>query len=138
NDIYLITLYYAEDGFSSHLKRIMSVPIDEEVPTADLLKIAGEVEESDVISYGDEQFTAISQAINSKVMILTVGPVTNKTTVIKDIIQSYSNNNDLSTESNYYKNAKDIPYIITAQTGRASKRLHESTGIKASIINSLL
>src|SRR5699024_468108 len=51
NDIYLITLYYAEDGFSSHLKRIMSVPIDEEVPTADLLKIAGEVEESDVISY---------------------------------------------------------------------------------------
>src|SRR5699024_10004670 len=70
NDIYLITLYYAEDGFSSHLKRIMSVPIDEEVPTADLLKIGGEVEESDVISYGDEQFTAISQAINSKVMIL--------------------------------------------------------------------
>src|SRR5699024_5067459 len=78
NDIYLITLYYAEDCFSSHLKRIMSVPIDEEVPTADLLKIAGEVEESDVISYGDKQFTAISQAINSKVMILTGGPGTGK------------------------------------------------------------
>jgi len=138
NDIYLITLYYAEDGFSSHLKRIMSVPIDEEVPTADLLKIAGEVEESDVISYGDEQFTAISQAINSKVMILTGGPGTGKTTVIKGIIQSFSTIHDLSTDPKDYKNAKDFPFILTAPTGRAAKRLQESTGIKASTIHSLL
>src|SRR5690625_7865123 len=96
--MYNITIYYEENGFSSNLKLIMSVPIDEEVPTADLLKIAGEVEESDVISYGDEQFTAISQAINSKVMILTGGPGTGKTTVIKGIIQSFSTIHDLSTD----------------------------------------
>src|SRR5699024_620133 len=94
--VYLISLYYAEDGFSSHLKRIMSIPIDEETPTSDLLKIAGDVEESEIISYGEEQFEAISQAINSKVMILTGGPGTGKTTVIKGILKAFSSIHDLS------------------------------------------
>lgn len=138
NDIYLITLYYAEDGFSSHLKRIMSIPIDEETPTADLLKIAGEVEESDVISYGEEQFEAISRAINSKLMILTGGPGTGKTTVIKGIIQAFSTIHDLSMDPKDYKSAKDFPFILTAPTGRAAKRLQESTGIKATTIHRLL
>lgn len=138
NDIYLITLYYAEDGFSSHLKRIMSIPIDEETPTAELLKIAGEVEESDVISYGEEQFEAISRAINSKLMILTGGPGTGKTTVIKGIIQAFSTIHDLSMEPKDYKSAKDFPFILTAPTGRAAKRLQESTGIKATTIHRLL
>src|SRR5690625_8010133 len=97
----------------------MSVPIDEEVPTADLLKIAGEVEESDVISYGDAQFTAISQAINSKVMILTGARGTGKTTVIKGIIQSFSTILDLSADPTDYKNAKNFPFIITEHTRRS-------------------
>lgn len=136
--IYLITLYYAEDGFSSHLKRIMSIPIDEETPTADLLKIAGEVEETEIISYGKEQFQAIKQAINSKVMILTGGPGTGKTTVIKGIIKAFSTIHDLSMDADDYKSAKDFPFVLTAPTGRAAKRLQESTGIKATTIHRLL
>src|SRR5699024_12528737 len=101
-------------------------------------KIAGEVEESDVISYGDEQFTAISQAINSKVMILTGGPGTGKTTVIKGIIHSFSTIHDLSTYPKDYKNAKDFHFILTAPTGREAKRLQEFTSIKASTIHSLI
>src|SRR5699024_2147675 len=112
--------------------------IYEEELTADLLKIAGEEEESDVIRYGDEQYTAISQAINSKVMILTGGRGTGKTTVINGIILSFSTIHDLSTDPKDYKNVKDFPFILTAPTGRAAKMLQESTGIKASTIHSLL
>lgn len=138
NKVYLIKLYYAEDGFSSHLKRIMSIPLDEETPTADLLKIAGDVEETEVISYGEEQFEAISQAINSKVMILTGGPGTGKTTVIKGIIKAFSTIHDLSMNPDDYKSAKDFPFVLTAPTGRAAKRLQESTGIKSTTIHRLL
>ncbi len=138
NKVYLIKLYYAEDGFSSHLKRIMSISIDEETPTADLLKIAGDVEETEVISYGEEQFEAISQAINSKVMILTGGPGTGKTTVIKGIIKAFSTIHDLSMNPDDYKSAKDFPFVLTAPTGRAAKRLQESTGIKSTTIHRLL
>ena len=136
--VYLISLYYAEDGFSSHLKRIMSIPIDEETPTSDLLKIAGDVEESEIISYGEEQFEAISQAINSKVMILTGGPGTGKTTVIKGILKAFSSIHDLSMNIDDYKSAKDFPFVLTAPTGRAAKRLQDSTGIKATTIHRLL
>src|SRR5699024_12642011 len=66
------------------------------------------------------------------------GPGTGKTTVIKGIIQSFSTIHDLSTDPKDYKNAKDFPFILTAPTGRAAKRLQESTGIKASTIDSLL
>src|SRR5699024_4596916 len=136
--VYLISLYYAEDGFSSHLKRIMSIPIDEETPTSDLLKIARDVEESEIISYGEEQFEAISQAINSKVMILTGGPGTGKTTVIKGILKAFSSIHDLSMNADDYKSAKDFPFVLTAPTGRAAKRLQDSTGIKATTIHRLL
>lgn len=136
--VYLISLYYAEDGFSSHLKRIMSIPIDEKTPTSDLLKIAGDVEESEIISYGEEQFEAISQAINSKVMILTGGPGTGKTTVIKGILKAFSSIHDLSMDADDYKSAKDFPFVLTAPTGRAAKRLQDSTGIKATTIHRLL
>lgn len=136
--IYLIKLYYAEDGFSSHLKRIMSIPIDEETPTSDLLKIAGDIEETEIISYGEEQFNAISQAINSKVMILTGGPGTGKTTVIKGILKAFSTIHALSMDADDYKSDEDFPFILTAPTGRAAKRLQESTGIKATTIHRLL
>ena len=136
--IYLLSLYYAEDGFSSHLKRLLAIDIDEETPIADLLKIAGDIEEAESLSYGEAQFNAIEKAMNSKVMILTGGPGTGKTTVIKGIIQAFSTIHDLSMDAKDYKSAKDFPFVLTAPTGRAAKRLQESTGIKATTIHRLL
>ncbi|QDP40698.1 SF1B family DNA helicase RecD2 [Radiobacillus deserti] len=135
---YLPSLYYAETGFCSQLHRIMSETIDEEVPTADLLKIVGSLEEEESLSYGKKQFQAIEQALHSKVMILTGGPGTGKTTVIKGIINAYSGLFDLSLDPRDYDQDRAFPFLLTAPTGRAAKRLSESTGLPAMTIHRLL
>lgn len=136
--VYLPSLYYAEDGFSAHLKRIISHEIDEETTLADLLKIIGDIEEEEVLSYGKEQFTAIQKALHSKVMIVTGGPGTGKTTVIKGIINAYGVVHNVSTKVDDYDNQQDYPFVLTAPTGRAAKRLNESTGLPATTIHRLL
>ncbi|UFT97873.1 ATP-dependent RecD-like DNA helicase [Radiobacillus kanasensis] len=135
---YLPSLYYAETGFCSQLHRIMSEKAEEEVPTAELLKIIGALEEEEALSYGKKQFEAIEQALHSKVMILTGGPGTGKTTVIKGIINAYSGLYDLSLEPKDYDNELTFPFLLTAPTGRAAKRLSESTGLPAMTIHRLL
>src|SRR5699024_901819 len=84
--VYLPSLYYAEDNFSAHIKRIMEHQLDIEVVEAKLMKTIGEIEKKESISYGTDQFEKIKQALNYKVMILTGGPGTGKTTVIKGIL----------------------------------------------------
>ncbi|WP_085991821.1 SF1B family DNA helicase RecD2 [Oceanobacillus senegalensis] len=137
-NIYLPSLYYAEDGFSSHLDRIIQKNVDNEIDIAELMKIIGEIEEEEILSYGKEQFEAIHQAIHSKLMILTGGPGTGKTTVIKGIIKAYASNYDLSLDQKDYKSKSDFPFVLAAPTGRAAKRLTESTGLPASTIHRLL
>lgn len=136
--VYLPSLYYAEDRFSEHLKRIMDRPVEERVPMAEMMKITGEIEEEEVLSYGNEQFSAIEQALHSRVMILTGGPGTGKTTVIKGIVKAFATIHNLSLDIDDYKNKKDFPFVLTAPTGRAAKRLSESTGIEAVTIHRLL
>lgn len=136
--VYLPSLYYAEDQFSSHIKRMMEETIDLEITDAELMKIIGAIEEEEVLSYGTDQFTAISQAIRSKIMILTGGPGTGKTTVIKGIIKTYAKLYDLSIHRHDYEKKSDYPFILTAPTGRAAKRMQESTGLKAMTIHRLL
>ncbi len=138
DNVYLPSLYYAEDQFSSHIKRIMDKKIETETTDAELMKLIGEIEEEEILSYGEEQFSAIKQAIHSKLMILTGGPGTGKTTVIKGILKVYADIHDLSTNRHDYDNGDDYPFILTAPTGRAAKRLQESTGIKAMTIHRLL
>ncbi|HEY4601207.1 MAG TPA: ATP-dependent RecD-like DNA helicase [Cerasibacillus sp.] len=136
--VYLPVLYYAEDGVASHLKRLLDYPIEDETPKAELLKIIGKIEEEEVLSYGKEQFEAIEQALHSKVMILTGGPGTGKTTVIKGIIKAFAMIHDLSIDLSSYDDQADYPFILTAPTGRAAKRLTESTGLPAGTIHRLL
>lgn len=137
-NVYLPSLYYAEDGFASHLKRVMEKPVERETSAAELMKITGEIEEAETISYGKEQFEAIHQAIHSKVMILTGGPGTGKTTVIKGILQAYAYVHDLSLDRNDYEDKKDYPFVLAAPTGRAAKRMAESTSQRAMTIHRLL
>ncbi|WP_337018752.1 ATP-dependent RecD-like DNA helicase [Oceanobacillus massiliensis] len=137
-NVYLPSLYYAEDGFVSNLKRIMSKPIESETSLAELMKITGEIEEAEVLSYGKEQFSAINQSLHSKIMILTGGPGTGKTTVIKGILKAYATIHQVSLDPSDYENKQDFPFILTAPTGRAAKRLNESTGLPALTIHRLL
>jgi exodeoxyribonuclease V alpha subunit len=137
-NVYLPSLYYAEDGFATHLNRIIQNETDEQTTVAELMKIIGDIEEQEVLSYGKEQFEAINQAIHSKIMILTGGPGTGKTTVIKGIIKAYAAIFDLSLDLGDYKNKAEFPFVLVAPTGRAAKRLNESTGLPASTIHRLL
>lgn len=136
--IYLESLYYAEDHFSGHVERVLEKQIETETTDAELMKWIGDIEEEEALSYGEEQFQAIKQAIHSKLMLLTGGPGTGKTTVIKGILKVYSEMHDVSLNRHDYEKQADFPFILTAPTGRAAKRLQESTGIKAMTIHRLL
>lgn len=136
--VYLPSLYYAEDGFVSNLKRIIEKPIQQQTTKAQLMKLIGKMEEDEAISYGEEQFKAIEEALHSKVMILTGGPGTGKTTVIKGIIKAYAALHDLSTNIKDYDDPTDFPFLLAAPTGRAAKRLQLATDIQASTIHRLL
>ncbi|GAE94115.1 RecD-like DNA helicase YrrC [Gracilibacillus boraciitolerans JCM 21714] len=105
---------------------------------AELLKIVGAVEEEEALSYGKEQYDAIETALSEKIFILTGGPGTGKTTVIKGIINAYAEIHDHSLDKDDYKDDEDYPFVLTAPTGRAAKRMKESTGIDSVTIHRLL
>ncbi|MBQ9419038.1 MAG: ATP-dependent RecD-like DNA helicase [Synergistaceae bacterium] len=76
------------------------------------------------IRYDETQLEAIKAAINNKVLVLTGGPGTGKTTTTLGIINAYQ-----------YAGAK---ILLAAPTGRAAKRMSEVTGMKAKTIHRLL
>ncbi|MFM1581932.1 ATP-dependent RecD-like DNA helicase [Helcococcus bovis] len=82
------------------------------------------IEKIEKINYSEMQKKAISTAIIEKMLIITGGPGTGKTTIIKAIIS-------------IVKNLK-MKYVLCAPTGRAAKRMEESTGDTASTIHRLL
>src|SRR5699024_10996759 len=107
--VYLPSLYYAEDGFVSHLERLLEKTIEDRVDVAELLKIIGEIEEEETLRYGNEQFTAIQTALHSKIMILTGGPGTGKTTVVKGILKAFSEIHDIPLDVAAYEDQSDAP-----------------------------
>lgn len=137
-NVYLPSLYYAEDGFASHVKRLITKPIEHVTTLAEMMKIIGDIEEEETLSYGKEQFNAINQALHSKLMIVTGGPGTGKTTVIKGIVDAYAAIHDVSIDPKDYEKKSEFPFVLTAPTGRAAKRLTESTGLPAVTIHRLL
>ncbi|MFG6118930.1 SF1B family DNA helicase RecD2 [Thalassobacillus sp. B23F22_16] len=136
--VYLPSLFHAENGFCHQLERIIAKDVDADYTQAELLKIIGKVEEEEALSYGQDQFQAIEKALQSKVMILTGGPGTGKTTVIKGIIRAYAELNELSLNPEDYDQDQPFPFVLTAPTGRAAKRMTESTGLPARTVHRLL
>lgn len=76
------------------------------------------------ITYDDIQMDAIRKAMDSKVMVLTGGPGTGKTTTTKGIISAWK--------------SAGLEIRLAAPTGRAAKRLSEATGMDASTIHRML
>lgn len=91
-----------------------------------------ELEESINIKYNDKQKLAIVKALENNILIITGGPGTGKTSIIKAIVQLYKSINKFNDE--------DLKRNIAllAPTGRASKRLSESTNLPASTIHRFL
>lgn len=119
--IYLPPFYYAECGAANRLLALVeAVETDKKKPTFNLAAISQETG----IEYDDVQIAAIRQAVESKVMILTGGPGTGKTTTTQGIIAA------LKTAG--------MRILLAAPTGRAAKRMSEATGMEAKTIHRLL
>ena len=120
--IYLPPFYYAECGTANRLNALVHTKEAGSIFTArfDLAKLQRETG----IEYDDVQVEAIRQAIASKVMVLTGGPGTGKTTTTKAIIAALQ--------------SAGMRILLAAPTGRAAKRMSEATGMEAKTIHRLL
>lgn len=120
--IYLPPFYYAECGTANRLCTLVHTKEAGSIFTArfDLAKLQRETG----IEYDEVQVEAIRQAIASKVMVLTGGPGTGKTTTTKAIIAALQ--------------SAGMRILLAAPTGRAAKRMSEATGMEAKTIHRLL
>ena len=131
------SLYYAEWGISTSIERLLKRKKKIRHKKEKVEKALDKLEKRNNISYGDSQRKAIIEAIASPFFILTGGPGTGKTTVIKGIVEVYAELNDFSLDIDDYTN-KIFPIALAAPTGRASKRMNETTGLPAGTIHRLL
>ena len=120
--IYLPPFYYAECGTANRLSTLVHTKEVGSIFTArfDLAKLQRETG----IEYDEVQVEAIRQAFASKVMVLTGGPGTGKTTTTKAIITALQ--------------SAGMRILLAAPTGRAAKRMSEATGMEAKTIHRLL
>lgn len=120
--IYLPPFYYAECGTANRLNTLVHTKEEGSIFTTrfDL----GKLQRETGIEYDEVQVEAIRQAIASKVMVLTGGPGTGKTTTTKAIIAALQ--------------SAGMRILLAAPTGRAAKRMSEATGMEAKTIHRLL
>lgn len=137
--IYLPSLYFSEKGVVTNIKRILQQrEYDEQFPESEFLLALGELEERLKVQYAPTQKEAIQTALMSPMLILTGGPGTGKTTVIKGIVELYGELHGCSLDPKDYKDDEPFPFLLAAPTGRAAKRMTESTGLPAVTIHRLL
>jgi len=133
NMIKLRTINYAESNIIDKIKEFSSIEQDK----IDLNKVNGYIElfeKINNIEYTKLQKRAIQKAMTSNLFILTGGPGTGKTTVIKGIVFVYSKYNQIPIL--YNNSLFDIKLI--APTGRAAKRINEMTNLHAETIHRFL
>lgn len=134
--LYPTALYKAEYQIADHLDRLVRAK-EETIPPATIQKTLGHVEQETGIKYDQMQVSAIETALNNKVLLLTGGPGTGKTTIIRGIVECYAKVHQLSLDIDDYKE-KTFPILLAAPTGRAAKRMSETTDLPASTIHRLL
>ncbi len=138
--LYLPSLYYSEVGIATKLETLLAEQENRaKFPSSEVRKALGEAEERLGVNYAETQVEAIENSINSSVMILTGGPGTGKTTVVRGLVEIYAELHGLSLDPKEYAKKKEpFPIILAAPTGRAAKRLSESTDLPAMTIHRLL
>ncbi|MEH7350906.1 SF1B family DNA helicase RecD2 [Gottfriedia acidiceleris] len=137
--IYLAALYYAEKGIVNAIQKLLSSAPDlGEMTETRFAKELEDLESKMNVKYAPSQAQAIKKAMESAMMVLTGGPGTGKTTVIKGIVNLFSTIHDLSLDQHSYPKDDPFPYLLAAPTGRAAKRMSEATGLPAVTIHRLL
>lgn len=131
------SLYFSEWGIGSSIQRFLSRKKEISYEQEEIEKTIRILEKRLNIQYGDSQQEAIVEAIKSPLFILTGGPGTGKTTVINGIVSLFAELNGLSLDITDYSQEL-FPILLAAPTGRAAKRMNETTGLPASTIHRLL
>lgn len=127
--LYLWEMYEAETLIARRLRLLAH---EDKIKYKNLDTKIKEIETHYGIVYTDEQLEAIKLAITRKVAIITGGPGTGKTTILKGILDLYK----VLSSSN--KVRLDEQIALLAPTGRASKRMSEVTNFEASTIHRFL
>lgn len=120
--VYSLPFFKAETGTARRLMQLLYFkipPMD-----LDMDREISEIEKSEGIELADKQKIAVTEALTQGVLVITGGPGTGKTTIIKAIISIFE------------KHGLDV--LLAAPTGRAAKRMQEATGREAKTIHRLL
>ena len=118
---YLPKLYRAETYLARRLTDMCRTPLP---PFPDAEGLISAIEEKNGLRYAPAQRKAVQQALENRVFILTGGPGTGKSTVVRAILDAFE--------------SRCLKTFLTAPTGRAAKRLEEITGQSASTVHRLL
>lgn len=123
--IYLYGYFYAEQSVAWHLKMINDAGIARlPVDIDNMINLVTNTEEQHKVVLSDEQRAAIRMALSNNVSIITGGPGTGKTTIINTIVKILE--------------YLDIKVALAAPTGRAAKRITETSGVPAMTIHRML
>ncbi|WP_247887682.1 SF1B family DNA helicase RecD2 [Azospirillum argentinense] len=120
--LFLASLHRAEQAIADRLRRLAGGPVP--WPEIDAEKAIPWVEAKAGITLAEGQREALRQAATSKLLVITGGPGVGKTTLVNSILTMLK--------------AKGVSIALAAPTGRAAKRLSESTGMEARTIHRLL
>jgi len=127
DDKHFLTLpkfYHSEKGIARRLEKLLSKPIV--FTHVDMDKVYKQVSTADEhgVSLNEDQQRGIMSCLHEKVTIITGGPGTGKTTLVKRLIHVLDDNR--------------IQFKLAAPTGRAAKRMFESTGKSTETLHRLL
>ncbi len=120
--VYLAEFYVAEKGIAENLRELNKT--QRRLFMVDRDKALETVQKNLNITLAENQAKAISESLDAKVMVITGGPGTGKTTIIKAIITLHA--------------LSGMSILLAAPTGRAAKRMSDATGHEAKTIHRLL
>ena len=119
--IYAASFYYMEANTATLLKQLN---VSYDVPDLEIEERVRRIEKQTGMELDEHQMTAVKEAVRNGLLIITGGPGTGKTTTINTIIK--------------YFEMEGLDIFLAAPTGRAAKRMSETTGFEARTIHRML
>lgn len=119
--IYAVSFYYMEANTATMLKRLN---VSYDVSDAEIEQRIRGIEKKSGMTLDEHQVTAVKEAVRNGLLVITGGPGTGKTTTINTIIR--------------YFELEGLEIFLAAPTGRAAKRMSETTGFEARTVHRML